>query len=574
MSFLFRVNGVPRNDFVRYRTLQIRKDGSIESARLEFLDQAGVFGVYDGDTLHITQDGGLEFGGAVVNVRVQTLDKSAHGTRITVVDAQGWRFEAEDLVVSIELPAQSLLQSVAAVFPYMAAKGWTNISAPSGGPALPALSFTRQTVAAIFDELQKLSGWPWRVNGDRWCAFTQPGSLTAPVEFTDQAPSVVLTGLTWSRDRLRYATRVLATTGGSGQVPYTDTQTGNGTWRRFPLSVFPQAEAPPTAVVEGGTSHPIGGGRWSYDALDGVVVATTAVGAGVAVVTTYDVALPATVRVFDPSTRAADGSWAYAAVIDALLTASEQTDLTQALAWATAELQTRQRNPKGVELSTFAQGLYPWQMARVSFPAKDVDGYFLIQSTLLTDVGTRRGTPRIDLTLLEGDAIGRDWTLYFKERKGATGGGGRVATGGGTGGGGTGGGVGLPPGTTFRLAGDNETAYAFPPAAATPPANWRDAPQAVPTQLGGPGMAGGWVLRVPAFLLAAGTLTVALFDAVTGGVLASVSTSKVAPLLSGDFDYRQVAFTAPTDVHDVLLRAQSASGVADAVIGQCTVVKQ
>lgn len=570
MSFLFQVNGITRNDFVRYRSLQIRKDGANESARIEFIDKdtrSDAFGVYDGDSLLITQDGGLEFGGEVTGVRVTRLEKTARGILITAVDVQGWHFEAADIVITASFPSQPLLNTVRAIHDgYMVAKGWTSNNAAAGGPVLPALTFTRQSIASIYDELQKHSGWPWRVNGARVHGFVEPGTLAAPVDFTDTSGSVVLTGVQWTRDRVRYATRVLATTGGSGAVTYTDQHVGDGVRRFFPLAVFPNPDALPTEVTEGGTVHTIGGPRWTLDPNDAMLQAATPVAVGVTISTPYQLGLPATVRVWYPTTRKPDGSWSYGAVIDASTNASEQTDLTQALAWAQAELTTRNGNPRAIELSTFAQGFYPWQRANVNLAGWGIAGPYLIQGTTLTDVGT--GTPRIDLRLLEGNALGRDWTLYFKERKASSTGGGTVVTGGGTPpSGGGGGSAALPSGTTFRLAGDNVTPYGIG-------TTWADAPQACPTQLGGPGMAGTWILRVPMYQLTAGTLEVRLFDQTTLGVLATVSTTAVGERLIGPFDFRTAPFTAPADIHDLLLQYRvTGGGTRQVVIGHATVVK-
>jgi len=578
MGFLIRINGAERNAYTRWRTLRIQKDGAFEQAWIEFLDpdvSTAAFRPVDGDTLHILQDGGLEYGGEVVAVRDERLDGGRGGGTVTVVESRGWMFEADDIIVTASFPAQGLLDTAQAIFTtYLAPKGWTNNGAPSGGPALPALTYVRQSIRAIFDDLQKRGGWPWRVNGDKFGGFHLPGSITTPVNFSDAGTSVVLRGMNWKRDRVRHASRLYVTTGGTGEITYTDQMVGNGVVTTFPLRVEPKDKTPPTEVTEGGVKHQIGAGRWTFRANDPAIIANTPVGAGVAVSVAFQVVYPATVRVWDPPVQLASGAWNYAAVRDAVIQASDQTDIAQALTWATAELANRLASPKEVALSTYVQGFYPWQRAILTFPDRLINGAYMVQSTTLTDTGRKDQKPRIDLTLLEGDAIGRDWTAYFRERAGTSGGGGSVVTGGAGGGTTPGtGGVGLPPGTTFRLGGDNETAYAYPPATATPPANWRDGPQAVPTQLGGPGMAGAWTFRVPAFLLSPGLLTIRLLDQTAGVALATVATSRVGTLLSGNFEYLSVNFSAPAAVHDLLLQAQSASGVIDAVIGQTTIVK-
>jgi len=572
VSFLIAVNGIPRQDVVRYRTLQIRKDGAIESARMDFLDNDGTLQVVDGDVLRITQDGALEFGGVVVSVRVSRVDKAnplARSLTVTTVDAQGWAFEAADITATASFPSQGMLATAEALrATYLAAKGWTNNGALSGGPVLPALTFTRQTVAAIFDELQKLSGWPWRVNGDRVMNFSAAGSIPAPVDLTSLTGSVVLTGVSWQRSRLRKATRLESTTGGSGTIPWTDSRAALGGEVMFPLYVYPTDERLPTKVDEGNTTHNIGGGRWTYRHEDATLhVAGTPVAAGVSVSTIFDVDLPATVRVFDPVTRYANGTWNFATVIDAQLQQSEQTDIRQALASASAELNTRIDNPRGVELSTFAQGFYPWQTALVSFPERGLSGPYLVQSTLLTDVGRRNTRPRIDVTLLEGNAIGRDWTRYFKERSGTTGGGGNVVASGGGNPPSTGGAAALPAGTTFRIGGDNVTVYSVDP-------TFRDCPQLSPTWIGGAGMTGTWILWVPAYQLTAGVLEFRLLNQATQTALATLTTTAVGERLVGPFAYLETTFTPPADSPvPVLLQWRTSAGTRQAVMGHANVRK-
>jgi hypothetical protein len=572
VSFLIAVNGIPRQDVVRYRTLQIRKDGAIESARMDFLDNDGTLQVVDGDVLRITQDGALEFGGVVVSVRVSRVDKAnplARSLTVTTVDAQGWAFEAADITATASFPSQGMLATAEALrATYLAAKGWTNNGALSGGPVLPALTFTRQTVAAIFDELQKLSGWPWRVNGDRVMNFSAAGSIPAPVDLTSLTGSVVLTGVSWQRSRLRKATRLESTTGGSGTIPWTDSRAALGGEVMFPLYVYPTDERLPTKVDEGNTTHNIGGGRWTYRHEDATLhVAGAPVAAGVSVSTIFDVDLPATVRVFDPVTRYANGTWNFATVIDAQLQQSEQTDIRQALASASAELNTRIDNPRGVELSTFAQGFYPWQTALVSFPERGLSGPYLVQSTLLTDVGRRNTRPRIDVTLLEGNAIGRDWTRYFKERSGTTGGGGTVVASGGGNPPSTGGAAALPAGTTFRIGGDNVTVYSVDP-------TFRDCPQLSPTWIGGAGMSGTWILWVPAYQLTPGVLEFRLLNQATQTALATLTTTAVGERLVGPFAYLETTFTPPADSPvPVLLQWRTSAGTRQAVMGHANVRK-
>ena len=242
-NWVFTVDGVVQTSKVRYRTSRIDKQGAIESARVEFLDRditVDAFRPPIGGTLHITRDSALEFGGQIARVTDQRLDGGIGKGTVTIVEARGWYYEAADVrIPMLMFPAQTLQDNVEYLREtYLDAKGWTQLEAVPGGPALPVLIYENKTVAEIFDDLTKRTGYPWRVNGDKELGFTEPSSLPAPNDYTD-VNSVVLRGAEWSQEYIRKSTRVVVTTGGSAQyVPHQEDYTGDGSRTDFPVHVL------------------------------------------------------------------------------------------------------------------------------------------------------------------------------------------------------------------------------------------------------------------------------------------------------------------------------------------------
>jgi hypothetical protein len=648
VGFTITINATDRSSRVGYRSLQITKDGAMESAVMRLITPDG-YRPGEGDAVRITRSGGhLEMGGEVARVVASRLNGGGGGKYVTGITVRGWFFEAQDIVVWASFPAQGLFVTAEALRSmYMASKGWTNLSPTTGGPSLPALTYSKQSLRAIFDDLTKRSGYPWRVNGDRQFGFVQPGGLVSSITIGN---SNTLLGVEWERDRTRRATRLLVTTGGSGVALHTETHTANGAQSSFPVNVLPNEQAgtlnaaaasSATSVVVrglrasstlttadtfrvagGATTHTVASnvttdsngdatvtftpglaaavlegdaivfdagtfvrlqvngvdtsltaGVWSFDHIEGRFVKTGALPtAGTTVKYLAPITSPATIRAWDTSTRNLNGSWNYAAVRDAEVQASDKTDFASTKAWADAELASRMAAPKKLKVLTKEQGLYPWLRQPVNLPGLGLSGDYLINRVVIRDVGAKSTTPRVELELLEGDAIGRDWTAWWRERQGSTVGG-SVTVGVGGGGTGTGGGTGVvsaavPAGSTIDLGGDNQNAY-------TLSTTWTDAPQAKRKKLGGSEFGGTWELWVPLFQLAAGTLEARLYDQTAGAVVAgaTVSTTQVSALLSGGFAYPTVSFSAPGSLDNVVLQWRVTSGTRKCVMGNAQVVK-
>jgi len=498
----FRLNGVVRDAFVRYRTARIDKRGARESARIEFLDHdisASAMRPLIGDELHVHRGVSLEYGGEITRVTDRRLDEGMGGGTVTVVESRGWYFEAADVrIPSVSFPSQTLQESVEYLRArYLAAKGWINLATVPGGPVLRALTFQNRTVQEIFDVLQEESGYPWRVNGDRWLKFERVGDLVAP-HIYDETNSIVLRGMTWVQDSVRRATRFFVTTGGQRQyVAHSETRYGDGTLTTFPVNVLPPERPaavnnasgyavgatsmavdglPPSAALKTGnvfrfaTHHPytltgdvttdgngactiaftpaltvavadnealtfaagvfvtltvggvptaVLGAPWSFDGEQAQhVTVSTPPAPGVPVVYGVLIDFPATVRSWDASAQLATGAFDYDEIRDQPLAWPEETDVGVTHQRALRELANAVEQPKEISLRTFAQDVYPFMLATVDFPTRLLSGDYLIQDVILTDVG-RGDTPQVELVMLEGSRIGRDWRAYWmgKDRR-------------------------------------------------------------------------------------------------------------------------------------------------------------
>lgn len=643
------VNGLDRRAFTAYRSLRIDKEDAREECVLDTIDMdrgPAAFRIAEGDSIRVTNAGLLEMGGEAY---VVTEPITGRGGIRTQVRVKGWTFQAGEIrQVRIAFPSQGLYTTAEQLrVAFLAAKGWTNNGATSGGPILPALVYDGVSVLDILNDLQARSGIPWRVNGDRQFQFAPAGTLLAPVAFTEDN-SVIVPGASVTRSKVRRATRLFVSTGGAGAVWHHEDHIADGFKSSFPVHVLPVKQVASLAGAAGsaattlslrglranatvaagdtfvpagqattytiaadattddsgavtvsftpglaaglaegesvtfdagtfvrlevnGVPTPLNTGAWSFHHDESRFIrAAGAAPVGTVVRYLAPIELPALVRVWDASALTIFGAWNYTNIRDAELSAPEQTDLAMAKPWADAQLASRATTPAEIRLRTFAQGCYPWQRATVDLPTHGVAGDYLIKRVTVTDVGKADQVPQVEVTLLEGDALGTDWTAHFRERAGvgaASAGGAAVLPGGAGTPGGGGGTSSLPTGTTLPLGGDNAVAVL----ATT---TWQDIPQAIPLRQGGPGMAGSWLLRAPVYQLAAGTLEVRLLDQTTGATLSTVSTTAVGSYVDNSFfAFPSAIYAAPTGVDDVLAQYRVTSGSREVVIGKATAVK-
>jgi len=359
------------------------------------------------------------------------------------------------------------------------------------------------------------------------------------------------------QSRVLRATRLFVQTGGTGTVTHTEGRTLNGTQTTFLLNVEP-LEAP-TTVIENGSPLAIGGGTWTYNSTLKAIVRASGGTNGHAISVQYPVEFPAWVRVWDSSVQAAAGTWVTASLVDAIVEASEQTDLAQAKAWGDAELARRFLQPKVVTFRTRVKGVYPLLQCALTFPDDGISGDYLVQSVRATAFDDTSVV--YSVTAIEGDTLRRNWFDFFKGSASSSSGGITVS--------GTSGSSGSTAGTVapirIPLGGDNYFS--------DNPTDWTDAPNAVPVQLGGPGLAGTWTLRAFRRLKSvttpnATTIELRLRDATNAVTLASV-TGTSATTFAGT----TVTFAMPLTPGVCLLQYRmviSSGTPSEGVVGQCS----
>lgn len=563
MAVAFAINGTDRRAYLRDGSLTIDKQFGVEVLTALLSDRttpgSGAVSATLGHGVYTEDAGGLLSGGEAEDIERTTVygdagDPVLTQTRLT---AKGYESIAGRIVIeALTIPSQDVLVTADDLWAtYLLPKGVTNIGATSGGTVLPALEFDHQTLDAVLNQLTQLSGYPWRINGDLEFALDAPGGLVGPSFDETNVEEVSV-----QQSRVLRANRLWLRTGGTGTVTHAEGRTLNGTQTVFLLNVEPK-EAP-TTVTENGTPHTIGGGTWDYDADRKAIVRFGGGTGGHAVSVAYPVEFPAWVRVWDASVQDASGVWDTTLTVDAVVDASEQTDLAQAKAWGAAELARRIEQPKVVTFRTREKGVYPLLTCALSFPEDGVTGDYLVQAVRVTVLDD--DNVLYTVTAIEGGILRRSWVDFFKQRPGTTGGGISVT---GTSGSSGGGSASVAP-IRIPLGGSNYHQ--------DNPTAWTDVANAIPLSLGGAALAGTWVLRVyrritQATLPNATTIELRLYDATNAVTLASVSGTA-----STTFAGTTVGFTMPATEGVCLLQYRmviSAGTPSEGIVGQCSLEK-
>lgn len=552
---------------VHLREAEVDKYFAAEVTTIDVLDRGAVSTALRpalGDIVTLEDDGHLVSGGVIVE-REETDIADETGTR-SVLTVQGYESLMSRIVIDrMTIPEQDLLVTFDALFSaHLQPLGYANLSPTSGGPTVAAVEVEKQTLADVLNQLSALSGWFWRINGDRECAFHAPGGIAGPVTLSVANGNIRVHPFTVHETAVESATRLFIQTGSAPKdspstLSHSEGRVGNGAMTTFLLNVEPKE--PPTVVDENGTPHTIGGGTWSYDADQHAVVRTSPLGNGVPIlIGPYAVELPAWTRVWDASTTDSTGAWDASLLgRDLVLHASDIADIVQATAWGHEELARRTEQPKRVTCVTSVKGFYPLQEVTISVPDRGITGDYLVErvrAILLDDDHVD-----YELTCVEGSRVGRPWFEYFKQR-GATTSGGSLTVAPGSGGGGGGGGSSTVQ--RIPLGGANDSGDR--------PADWTNVVNAIPWRLGGPAMAGTWTLRAYRRLIAttspASAVELRLYDVTNAVTLASVSSTS-----STGWAEATVSFQMPLTEGVCVLQYQVSGGSgspAEARVGMCS----
>lgn len=565
MALTFEINGVDKLAYLRDGSLEIDKHFGVEVARCQLWERttpgASAYRPTLGQALYVMTGSDLLFGGEIVELEERAVWGGAGVPTATVLDvtAKGYEILADRIVIdSLSIAGDDVLAIADDLFTtYLSPLGVTNIGATSGGPTVEDIEVDHQTLADVFNQLTQLSGYVWRINGDQEFAMVAPGDLTGTGVTTNTAMVAAGAQLQVQQSRVLRATRLFFRTGGSGTITHTESRVGDGAATVFLLNVEPTVA--PTEVDENGTPYALPSATWTYNSTLKAIVRASALGNGTPVSVSYAVDLPAWGRVWDASTVASTGNWTTSALVDGVISLSDQTDVTQATAWAREEVARRVDQPKLVTVYTRTPGYYPLQEVTLTLSDMAVAGDYLVQSVTVRVQDADNIVYALEC--IEGDTLGRAWFEYFKQRPSSTGGGVSVS---GSGAGGTVSGASI---ARIPLGGDNYRG--------SNPTDWTDVPNAVPIRFGGAGMAGTWTLRtyrrVTHTTSPATNVEIRLRDLTNGVTLATVSATD-----STTFLVSTTTFSAPLTEGVCLLQYRITDGgatPAEARIGQCSLEK-
>ncbi len=303
------INGVDKTEAIVSKSIVIKKDGPVEDCTLTVLDwdlSASAYRPQKGWSLRLSWDGRLEFGGEIDFVRDERLDGNDGGATVTKIRARGWEFQARQVKQDITFPDTPLFELAYSLFvTYLQPKGWTWIAPTSGGPTVTARSYEKTAIADIFDDIRKDLGYPWRVNGDKQCAFTAPGDTPTPVSLTVDNDTILL-GMTTESDLVRRINvgyvQTVAPKAGPGPFAHNENHVADGTQSVFLVNVEP---GPKRGAINAASG--VGAGATAM-ALEGLYPHATLIAGDTFTVdghaTTYTLTADAT----------ADGNGAYASV--------------------------------------------------------------------------------------------------------------------------------------------------------------------------------------------------------------------------------------------------------------------
>lgn len=342
--------------------------------------------------------------------------------------------------------------------PYLTDYGYSLAPDIELGPLLEVQKFEDATINDIYRHLSKITGWVHRWLPTRVAEWFEPGTKISALTFDKSA---VLSGTGWTQARIKNANTVILKYGGNQQVSVSETATGNGVNRVWPLVHKPIVNKPITSTSaqinivvpegDGGAYVMRHVGVYGYDTLfewvyresdNSLVQLAVSAGVGnapkpagwVGIINITE-QLPATVKVDDGIVAGGPR--------EKLLEAPGIVDRNAALQLARAELGGLAVTPKEAKLVTEAGLTWPGNSALVELPHIKMTGQFLI--TGFSAIETEREI-RYTYTAIEGNEFTATWQERLRNLFGGGAGGGStvlsgsittVNTGGGGGGGGT-----------------------------------------------------------------------------------------------------------------------------------------
>lgn len=412
-------------------------------------DASGAYVPAEDAVVEIRVGGTLRWAGEIAEAEVTFL--GATGGVSTRVTAHDHAHRATRGLLNAILPSQSLkasLQYLTNTGGALQLQGITLAAGQVTGPTLGVITCPWWTPQQLLEHLATLTGYVWRIDAAKVLEMWPVGAKASGVTLSLAQGTVV--SASWRRHRFEYRNRQWVLYGPSGVQAVTETLTGDGSARTFPVRY--QVATRPAQVYDVGAAAWRNVGvygvdtlfEWTWDSAlgdyGGLRQLTEAppgtphspLGGGAQVQVTFDSQFPNHVFVQDAGEVAARGEWNHAITAPDIVTADEAIAYGQAL--------IRQHLPRPVmpALVTTADGLKVGETVTVDLPAIGLASETCFMQGLDTQLEPADAlvVQTHTLTLLGGDeprATDDDLWRRIITGEGASGGG--VSSGGGGGGG-------------------------------------------------------------------------------------------------------------------------------------------
>jgi hypothetical protein len=427
MALNLKINGVNKNANWFLTGLQV---GQVRFSRMPGGRGVGEFKLYDlaGSTGYRPTIGQsaelLDVATSILNGRIldvsegslSALDTATVITTITVADQQ--RLPGEMVYTktyaSGAFTLKQILQDL--ITSKLGAAGVTLDGTQVNGPTFGLLEFNDQTLEAILNQLQALSGYVWRISPALVLKMIAPAGESSGLTLSDSAGSVQ-GQVTLRKARSRtYANRIVLKAGTGQRFIHLEQHNGDGVTRRFALDVDVVALVGALQIDAGPTFFPVGifgvdDMPWTFDVSTNELVqrvdqAIIAVGHFIQM--SYNALYPIVAIAQDAAAIAANGGVA----IERIIAAPDVFDKSTAQSLATAELARALASPWTVTVRHRAGLAWPGQTVALSFAARNISGTYMVLTVDAED--DVDGALVYTFTCLEGSQLQETWLDYFK----------------------------------------------------------------------------------------------------------------------------------------------------------------
>jgi hypothetical protein len=416
------------------RTTRILTSGNRRTVRLNYglgSDWTAEFPFFDSDstssairpaiddTVVIAEDATTIFSGRVVSVRDQPLGGFDAGT-VTIIRANHKSEALDRIIVDESYAAGMTLEAILNDLQtnYLAAFSITMHASQPTGPTLEAQEFDNVSMKAVLNHLMDITGYVPQVNAaGTTLIMGQPGvTLTAAYSITS-ANGKATSPITWTKERVSYANRVIVRYGTETVVRKTLTLTGDGVDTAWPIdydAIYNNGTVSSQGyVVDDGVFTPMYTGTWSFDSgtgPHGSLTRSPAMPNTKVATWGFDVQFPQTVTAEDSADITAKG--VYALTVDY----PDVFDFDQATEIADGLLRNKKIAPKIVTVSTREALELPGTTITLTFTARTISGSYLITNVRAED--TLDGQMLYTFTCVEGSEAQRGWLEYFRSAVG------------------------------------------------------------------------------------------------------------------------------------------------------------